>query len=577
MPEKKIAYLKPVESTLKTLSFCAARERDLTDWVSQLPMVNLAETGRRLYGALREINQLKASPLDRLTFLTILAPSVAYAADGLFGRHLDSLYNLDDTERKVAGLAQALHVELATGFKSVAIEAGSTWALSRKETVARALHHCTWALLPNLKRALSLYLPAPAGLWGELHQLYRVARKAESARTEFTWQERNLTLEQGYFAALLLSTAQTFQLQKHELEPLYRACTTWSRYITLARPPDGVYLVELHSDAPPQYITEHTTLLPDALCLDTRALVRALREKREQLPQVQGLSDRLSDHLALAWDRAQPRRFRRQSAEGRIGVTVGLSDVHKLLSGGQSFESYVSPYRDNRLVNDPESRFAARATRQELANRDVWEGSFDAGLNAIPTIKMDTTKPDDDFVDVTPVTEYGALLRDKSPRGYCIQWGGKMPTNLVTGELIAVRDERSKHRTIGLIRWVRKGSGGALLLGVELLSPNAQACAVRVLNKTGQHSDFLRAIAIPEIKAIAQPESVILPRLAIKVGQKAQLYRQGKEHAYRLTQKITETSAVGQFAIVAVQNQLDKPSERANTQWSDDDPLWRAF
>lgn len=576
MPEKTTGYLKPIEATQKTLTFCAARERDLTDWVGQLPVVNLAETGRRLYGALRELNQLKASPQDRLAFLNLLAPSVEYAADGLFRRHLDSLYNLDDTERKVAGLAQALHVELATGYKMVAIDAGSTWALSRKETIARALHHCTWALLPNLKRALSLYLPAPTGLWGELHQLYRVARKAESARTEFSWQDKTSTLEQGYFAALLLSTSQTFQLQKHELDPLFRACVTWSKYIKLARPPDGVYLIEPSSDSAPQYITEHTTLLPDSLCLDTRALVRVIKEKRDQLPAVQGLSDRLADHLALAWDRAQPRRFRRQEAEGKIGVTVGLSAVHKLLSGGQSFESYVRQYRDNKMVDDPEQRFAARATRTELANRDVWEGSFDAGLNAIPTIQMDTAKPDEDFVDVSPVTEYGAVLRDKSPRGYCLQWPGETPSNLVTGELIAVRDERSKHRTIGLIRWVRKAPGKGLLIGVELLSPNAQACAVRVLNKTGQHSDFLRSIALPEIKAIAQPESVILPRLAIKVGQKAQLYRQGKEHAYRLTQKITETSAVGQFSIVPIQNNLDKAVEHKKTEWTED-PLWRAF
>ncbi|MFY0665069.1 MAG: hypothetical protein JXQ97_10590 [Natronospirillum sp.] len=576
MPDKTTAYLKPAEATQKTLSFCAARERDLTDWVGQLPMVNLAETGRRLYGALRELNQLKVSPQDRLTFLNILAPSVAYAADGLFRRHLDSLYNLDETERKVAGLAQALHVELATGYKTVALEAGSGWALSRKDTVARALHHCTWALLPNLKRALSLYLPAPAGLWGELHQLYRVARKAETARTEFQWQDHANTLEQGYFAALLLSTAQTFQLQKHELEPLFRAYTTWSRYLKLARAPGGVYLVDPTRDQPPHYITEHTTLLPDSLCLDTRALVQALNEKRAQLPPVHGLTDRLADHLALAWDRAHPRRFRRQTADGRIGVTVGLSAVHKLLSGGQPFESYIRRYRSAAAELASEKRFEARATRTELATRDVWEGSFDAGLNTIASIQVDARKPEEDFVDVSPVTEYGAQLRNMSPRGYCLQWMGETPSNLVTGELVAVRDERSKHRTVGLIRWVRKAPREGLLLGIELLAPNAQACATRVLNKTGQHSDFLRAIVLPEIKTIAQPESVIIPRLAVKVGQKAQLFRQGKEQAYRLTQKVTETSAIGQFSISPVQSQLDKPTEQKTNAWADD-PLWRSF
>lgn len=575
MPEKPVMYLKPQDTVQKSLSFCVARERDLADWVNTLPKVNLAETGRRLYSALRELNQLKASPADRLNLLNVLSPSVIYAADGLFTRHLDSTYQLDDTERKVAGLAQALHMELATGYKTVLIEASQGWKMmSKKDVMTRALHHCLWSLLPNLRRALSLYLPAPPGLWAELHQLYRIARKADIARTPLTWQGQNYTLEHGYLAALMLATAQTFQLQKHEIDPVYRACLAWCSLARLANATQGsTYLLELSRDLPPQYISEQTTLLPNALTVDTKPIVTRLRSQRASLPTVPGMNDHLLNHLALAWHRAQPRRFRRQAATGAIQVTVGLSAVHQQLSGLQTFESFVAPYRgDNKNPNS--ERFAARATRHDQLNRDVWTDSFDAGSNVIPAIPMeyDDEQP---LIALEDVPEYAATLCDKSARGYCLQWADQAPKHLVTGELIAVRDERAKHRTIGLLRWTRQVPNRGLLLGVELLSPNAQSCAVRLRQKTGQHTDFLRGIILPEIKAIAQPESIILPRLAVKSGQKAMIYRKNTETTYRLSQKITETSAVAQYTIEPMTTAMEKPAQ-SNNDWTMD-PLWKSF
>lgn len=576
MPEKPVMYLKSPDTTQKSLSFCAARERDLADWVSTLPKVNLAETGRRLYGALRELNQLKASPADRLALLNVLSASVIYAADGLFSRHLDSTYQLDDTERKVAGLAQALHMELAIGYKTVLHEANQGWAvMSKKDIMTRALNHCVWSLLPNLRRALSLYLPAPSGLWAELHQLYRIARKAELARIPVAWQGQNNTLEHGYLAALMLSTAQTFQLQKHEIDPVYRACIAWCSLTRLANAAQGgTYLLDMARDLPPQYIGEQTTLLPNALTVDTKQLVTRLQHQRDTLPAVPGMNDHLLDHLALAWHRAQPRRFRRQAASGAIQVTVGLSAVHQLLSGLQTFDSFITPYRGDQK-NTNNERFAARATRHDLSNRDVWTDSFDAGLNVIPAIPMED---DDDrpLIDLEEVPEYAATLCDKSARGYCLQWADQAPKHLVTGELIAVRDERAKHRTIGLIRWTRQVPGKGLQLGVELLSPNAQSCAVRLRQKTGQHTDFMRGIILPEIKAIAQPESIILPRLAVRPGQKVMIYRKNTETHYRLSQKITDTSAVAQYTIEPMSAVVEKQTQANKNDWTMD-PLWKSF
>ncbi|MEX0584671.1 MAG: hypothetical protein WEB07_02820 [Natronospirillum sp.] len=138
---------------------------------------------------------------------------------------------------------------------------------------------------------------------------------------------------------------------------------------------------------------------------------------------------------------------------------------------------------------------------------------------------------------------------DMSPRGFRLHWTDQIPDALVMGEVINIKPAQSKHWTIGLLRWLRQAGGTDLYLGVELLSPKAEACAVRILNKTGLHSGYLRAFVLPEISALAQPESVLLPHLKAQVGQKILLCRRGEQQVYRLMQKITETSAVGQFSI----------------------------
>lgn len=581
MSQTQNTYLSPPEPSRKALSFTSAKPRSIEQWVEQLPKVNHTETSRKLFGALREINQLKASAGDRLELLDILAPEVEYAADGLFRKYLEKPFALDELERKVLSLTHGLATELATGYKGVALAASSGWGLGRKETVSRALHHCLWAILPNLRRMFSLYLPAPKGFWLELHNLYRLSHKEGYAEQTHDWLGSPSTLAQAYKAALLFSIAQPFQLQRHELEPLYRACLAWSSRSRLEKAGQGgIYVVDLTRDAGPTYLTRQTTLHAGSLSLHTEELVEGLRQPGG-LPEVRGVTDRLREHLTLAWDRAQPRRFQRKPAQGGVAVTLGLSSVHSQLCHGKSFDSFLRPY-EGYLVEqgNREDRFQARDTMETIRSRDVWEYSFDAGDNRLPEIPS----PKDQEEDIRPIEEeyiqipeYSATAVNMSPRGFCLHWPEPAPESLIMGEVVSVKAENATHRTIGLLRWLRQYRGSGVRGGIELLSPQAEACAARILNKTGQHSSFLRAIVLPEIKAVAQPESVILPRLRAQAGQKIMLYRNGRQQAYRLVRKINETSAVGQFAISAVGSaETEKPTDQPGLDLQND-PLWRQF
>ncbi|MCH8550692.1 MAG: hypothetical protein LAT62_02070 [Natronospirillum sp.] len=579
MSQRSNTYLNPPEPSRKALSFSNAKPRSIEQWVEQLPKVNHTETSRKLFGALREINQLKISPADKLELLDILAPEIEYAADGLFRKYLERPFALDELERKVLSLTHGLATELGTGYKGVAFAATSGWGLGRKEITSRALHHCICAILPNLRRMFSLYLPAPKGFWLELHGLYQHGLKEGNAEHKHDWLGESTTLAQSYKAALLFSIAQPFQLQRHELEPLYRACLSWSSFSKLEKASQGgIYVVDLSQDYGPAYLTPQTTLHAGSMSLHTDKLVKAL-QKPETLPDVRGVTDRLREHLSLAWDRAQPRRFRRKPSEGQVSVTLGLSAVHSQLCHGKSFDSFLTPYEGYLIEQGSrEDRFQARDTMETIRSRDVWEYSFDAGDNRLPDIpapeQEEAAAIEEEYIQVP---EYPAAAINMSPRGFCLHWPEPAPESLVMGEVISVKPENASHRTIGLLRWLRQYRGSGVRGGVELLSPQAEACAARILNKTGQHSSFLRAIVLPEIKAVAQPESVILPRLRAQAGQKIMLYRRGKQQAYRLVRKITETSAVGQFAITLVGTaEAEKPSTQPGLDLQND-PLWRQF
>lgn len=547
----------------------ATRARALAEWEASLPKVNHLETARRLHAALCEINQLKATPGDRLELLDTLADSVHSSADAVFRHHLQQPLAPSEQENRVVALAQGLNAELATGYRMVAEALNeSVLNFNRNELMAQALHHCLWSLLPNLQRCFAMYVPAPSGYWAELHKLFRRAHKSGTDQQKLSWLGRHSSLSQAYKAALLFDMAQPCQLQRFELPPLYAACIAWSPLTRLGPAADsGTYLINLMSDRGPSFQAGKTAAGKGFLGLHTQELTQRLSQaEASALPAVSGISNYLRQHLATSWDRTRQRQFRRQPVEQPIKLVPGLSSVHSQLCNGLTFEAFLRPYRDDQAKTGLEALFQAQDTRQTRSQRDVWQESFDAGGNRLPDIPA----PADNITDqeqtgpASQVMEYRAQAMDMSPRGYRLLWADRVPTSLVMGEVVSLQTPGSTHWTIGLLRWLRQQqSTGRVQLGIELLSPSAMACAIRILNKTGQHSDFLRAIILPALRAMKQPESIILPRLQAKTGHKVLLCRDGREQTFRLNQQLAETSAVSQFAIRRMTQAVEVPKHSA--------------
>jgi len=568
-------YLQVPEQTLSTLSFCEPTARHLNNWVSGLPMANIGETARQLYHAAIEFNQLRLTEQSRFELLELVRNPIHYVCNALNRRYLTQSIVLGDNQRKIANLAQALQTHLATGYKIIIKNRLVESQPKSKELLARSIHRCLSDLAPNILRSYQLYLRTPPGIWQEIHGLYQIADSYELNDFRFPDQQNvgddALSIQELYQRLLLLGSCQPNQLHQRDLTEIYGVLELWAGKVSIDEVADdsSTLIVNPHADTGPMY---RHLLKPqsysDFMGLDTASLVRALHQSL--VPPQQGVAapesslvippsigSGLVQHLVQSWGGMKQRTFSRNQTDGSVAVALGLTSVHFRLSNGVGF--YRQLYNSNiKGIQNPfmvaaVAQFDSKDTNadRDRAKQDVWDKSFDAGHNLIPDVPgMEADIPDfeeEDQKESHP--QYSAALINTSPRGYCLGWKGELASTMQTGEIVAIRESGNDRWNLGVIRWIRQAAKEVTQLGVELIAPNSQPCAVRLLNKTGAHGDYMRGLMVPEIRSIAQPASILVPRVPFQVGHKVGISYQGEEDKFQLIKKIQGASSFNQFQI----------------------------
>ena len=136
--------LKVPHQDLDRGSFFETTEDSASSWVDGLPMANIGSTTRQLYQALTELNRIRMLPNKRMPLLELLRTPICYVTRQLTRHYLNQPAVLSEQARKVADLAHALHLQLATGYTIVATH---TAALGKRggagkpeRLVVQALH-----------------------------------------------------------------------------------------------------------------------------------------------------------------------------------------------------------------------------------------------------------------------------------------------------------------------------------------------------------------------------------------------------------------------------------------------------
>lgn len=582
--------------TLQELSFCRTNVDGIIDWAKNLPMANTGEAARQLYQAIRELNQLEADPQLRFMLLEVIRPYI-YSIETLLTRHfLQTSVSLNERQLKIANLSQSLQSHLATGYKLVVANSLSIMSVNDKpsKVIATSIHRAITDTTYTILRAFQLYCQPPERAWSEINQLYLLAETHNLEDFDVLDTQNSYLstsdIEASFIRAHLLGTCKPNNLRQQDLTQLYDATELWANKarITVCDDESALFIINLHRDWAAQY-RQHLreeqkplfrSLYTEQLVNELKTYAANPQAKVHNITVPGKLSDNLLTHAIQAWGIHWQRSFRRMPTAGTLRLCIGLSATHYYIAGKKDFLKQQIALR-------PKS--AESTSIMDVGNKstdDVWASAFDADGSSTPentaidTIefinkheKEDANEYDKDDIKYLA---HEVTLTNTSPGGYCLQWTGCIPPSIQAGEIIGIQESGVSHWAIGVIRWIRHLGSSGIQLGIELLAPKAEASAAQLLQKTGENGDYMRALLLPGIKAIAQPPTLILPRMPFRTGNKIDLLHKESSGRHQLTKRLTSTNSFSQFQFRSSGTLVNTTAIESDQQLTDDDfaSLW---
>jgi hypothetical protein len=592
------------EQTLISLSFADPTPAGFKLWVDNLPLANVGESSRQLYQAIIEFNKLSLNPVLRCQLLEIMRPPIEFVCKELSKHFLNQSVVLPEKQQKIANLAQTIQIHLATGYKIVLMESLDQLANEKqRKHFVNAAHRILSEYGQVILRACQLYTLTPKNIWLEMHRIYVFAEALQllkyKVNDSYNKFQIESTLGQAYKRNLLLNCARPNQLRQNDIQIAYELFEMWSDYVEIGTDlvDSSVFIVNMEQDSTPRYKSLMNSTSAHHYGFDTSNLVErihqylnmtengGLKDKNElsgqQANQIlsipKNVSDILLNHLNQAFGVLTKRSFKRIANEGALNLCVGLSASHYYSSGKVPFHTMMLKSKQTGTDNDS-NIFLTQAIRRQ----DVWSQGYDSGGRPATTpsdAPISFNRPGMTEED-NAYPSYEVPLINTSPGGYCLQWQGPIPSNIQAGEILSIRETSQQPWRIAVIRWIRHIKQTGTQIGIELLAPSAKPCGVQLLQKTGDPSEYLRGLLLPEISAIGQPATLITPRLPFQTGQKVSIKFTDSEGKCQLEKRVSATGSFSQFELSehAQINQSpdQKPQQDTRQHDSEDDfdSLW---
>lgn len=567
---------------LAQLSFCAsAKESHIKEWLQHLPLTQAQQVSAHIYTAVHEISRAQLSSDQRLAILELLRIPVDHTLTGLARKYLNQPLILPEAALKTATIAQAIQKHYLNSYLVLVRQVCQQPEVKKEaqELQALVIERALSALSLLTLRSYQLYLPIASQVWSEAHSLYQLACALQVEQVPIDdplpHQQALQTIHQHYLRLLLLATARPNQLRQDEIENTYKLLATLAPHAELVsylpKGKENLFVVLTNSNRPPFYKShwrpQAVTDTGAALELRTQNLLEKLTDIQNQGDNKDAainLSSALAQHLQQAWSHLALRSFERQEINASIEVTVGLSNIHFHLANGQPFNVFLKRSKGVADVPEKGDIFHKRATQLKDAPSpsftDPWGDAFDIKGTVLegatlPTLNIEKKLLEQEQLDYQgqhPI--YQVPLIDRSLGGYGLEWRGEIPLQVRAGELLGLREQGRDKWSLGVVRWVHQIKG-ATQLGVQILAPHAVPVGIAIVHKTGETSEYLRALQIPELRAINQPASVITNAVSFHEYNKARLYNQAAAEAtensdksIQLTQRLFATGAFSQFA-----------------------------
>ncbi|MEK7666614.1 MAG: hypothetical protein AAB406_02960, partial [Pseudomonadota bacterium] len=238
-------------------------------WLAALPLADSVQAAQQIYQALFTLNRMPLEADDRLVLMELYRKPVAAVAAGLQPHFARLALPLKPRLKQLADFLCQLHMEMAHGYKHV-LKAGlderKPW---ESDAFLLALERAIRYLGEVLLRSYQVYMPAPPGVWKEIHGFYRYAEQHGQAHRLLVIDglEEGTTVTRAYLQAVLLGLCGPYQLSQNECHQVNAFLARWGQKAEIISAiqtvnPVGHFLIDFDADHPAAPFPRDVSLQP---------------------------------------------------------------------------------------------------------------------------------------------------------------------------------------------------------------------------------------------------------------------------------------------------------------------------
>lgn len=486
--------------------------------LAALPLTNIGPAQEALRALIEDMYREPPPAGEFLTILELAGKPLAFLQEALAGRYLGRPLPPSEAEdalfRRVVGL-----------WRLVADSYGRLVGLAETDEALRphlalicqrCLHFQGQAMLEHYQARRSL----PAGYWRQLHRYYASAEAlgvtAEPVASRFGSGSKNASCAVSYGAVVLVDLANPYSRSPRGLSAIFNWARKLAAYATVVPPDEDAggcgYGLDFAQDQGPRPV-ELLAATATARLFDTSQIKRRVRRvlaklKEGSSPAELGLgkewsandAGRLLLQLYRPWClAAMPRRFERAHTEGSLAVAYGAERIYYFVT-------------EREFLQPAPARTFSRAEADRLWTfRDQLEPDRPLHLR---------------------VAQLGHRadpweIADQSVNGFRVRRGADGP-RIEHGQLLAVQPPGLGHFLLARVSWLMRQDDGGLQAGIQLLPGRPQGVALRPATGVAHMGKFQPAFALPAVRTLGEPVSLVMPRGWFQPGRILELYDEGQ-------------------------------------------------
>jgi len=595
--------------------------RKLKKVLAALPNANMGELTKQVYQILRELNRQTMPASHRLENMEALRVSAREVFSHLKKYFINRTLPLPEKSKKIINLNQALLQEMAYGYKSIILDIINSNENEKKDSSALAIACCRSIryLSELLLRSSEVYALPTKCLWSDAHQIYFLAENYNLLAQQIEDNEttnNSLSIENCYKQMLLFTLARPIALRQSDSERVFLKLEQWADHSSIKKTVnekmvDKVFYIKINEDLPPDYLSEMDLKYANAArYLDADELVTHLNKLSDlnaNKPDKLTIGDEISPEslkmLIINWGTCAKRRYSRSSRIEKIEVSIGLSNIVKVIAQKQEQENnhYKAPSRRSGLVptdhivkkapeftlesiqnegNEPENSGYMTHSEIKGTQNNSWD-MVARGTALTETYENEQKKKEEAALNISKQTDSHWEVVNFSAGGYRLRWNSDGTSRAQIGELIALYEKVAEKKfewRIGIIRWMQFTQENGLEIGIQVISPKIIVASVQRANRLKEAA--FDCLLLPSLKALKQVPSMILPSHAFKAQDKLVITLLEKQIHITLTNTKENTGSFTQFHYIQTKGKIDikkvSSSEQSKTQ-DDFDEIWSSI